>query len=218
MDSAYFVSKNDLLKWVNDTIQLDITFIEDLGAGSIYCQLLDAYYKQAVPMAKVNWKAKFEYEFMGNLKLFQQGLERIGCSKKIDLNKLARAKYQDNLEVLQWLKRYLEMTGTRLIPYDAAARRNSEQFHSHHAQKSSYVNRPGKNSLNTTLTTPLTSSKKEPENKQWEKMERIKRVLECSTQEPTAKLEMISEIVYGPPRKALFARNFNCEKIEEEVQ
>lgn len=59
MDSAYFVSKNDLLKWLNDTLHLDITFIEDLGSGSIYCQLLDAYYRQAVPMAKLNWKAKF---------------------------------------------------------------------------------------------------------------------------------------------------------------
>jgi RP/EB family microtubule-associated protein len=59
MDSAYFVSKNDLLKWVNETLQLDLVFIEDLGSGSIYCQLLDAYYKQAVPMGKVSWRAKF---------------------------------------------------------------------------------------------------------------------------------------------------------------
>lgn len=27
MDSAYFVSKNELLKWINDTLQLDITYI-----------------------------------------------------------------------------------------------------------------------------------------------------------------------------------------------
>jgi microtubule-associated protein, RP/EB family len=59
MDSAYFVSKNDLLKWINDTLQLEITYIEDLGSGSIYCQLIDAFYKQAVPMGKVNWHAKF---------------------------------------------------------------------------------------------------------------------------------------------------------------
>lgn len=61
MDSAYFVPKNELLKWVNDTLQLDITYIEDLGSGSVYCQLIDAYHRHAVPMQKVNWKAKFEY-------------------------------------------------------------------------------------------------------------------------------------------------------------
>jgi microtubule-associated protein, RP/EB family len=27
MDSAYFVSKNDLLKWINDTLQLEVTYI-----------------------------------------------------------------------------------------------------------------------------------------------------------------------------------------------
>jgi hypothetical protein len=49
------------LAWINSTLELDITFIEDLGAGSIYCQLIDAHFKGAVPMTKVNWKAKFEY-------------------------------------------------------------------------------------------------------------------------------------------------------------
>jgi hypothetical protein len=41
------------------------------------------------------------------LKIFQQSLEKIGVTKKIDIVRLAKAKYQDNLEILQWLKRYL---------------------------------------------------------------------------------------------------------------
>ena len=97
MDSAYFVSKNELLRWINDTLQLDISYIEDLGSGSVYCQLIDAYYKGAIPMQKVNWRVKFEYEFMNNLKLFYKGLEKIGANRKFDVNKLAKAKYQDNL-------------------------------------------------------------------------------------------------------------------------
>lgn len=107
MDSAYFVSKNELLKWINETLSLNISFIEDLGSGSIYCQLIDSYYRHVVPMNKVNWKAKFEYEFIGNLKIFQKALEKIGGTRKFDVNKLAKAKYQDNLETIQWLKRYL---------------------------------------------------------------------------------------------------------------
>ena len=27
MDSAYFVSKNELLKWINDTLLLDLSYI-----------------------------------------------------------------------------------------------------------------------------------------------------------------------------------------------
>lgn len=44
---------------------------------------------------------------MNNLKIFQQSLERLGISKKIDVNKLSKARSQDNLEMIQWLKRYL---------------------------------------------------------------------------------------------------------------
>jgi microtubule-associated protein, RP/EB family len=75
-------------------------------------------------MGKLNWKAKFEYEFMSNLKLFQVGLEKIGAKRRFDVVKLAKAKYQDNLETIQWLKRYLEMTGKPIEHYDALARRN----------------------------------------------------------------------------------------------
>ena len=72
-------------------------YLEDLGSGSIYCQLIDAYYKQTVPMIKINWKAKFEYEFVSNLRYFQKSLVKIGATKKIDVNRLGKARYQDNL-------------------------------------------------------------------------------------------------------------------------
>ena len=75
-------------------------------------------------MQKINWKAKFEYEFMANLKLFQNGLEKIGANRKFDVVKLSKAKYQDNLETIQWLKRYLEMTASLLQGYDPLSRRN----------------------------------------------------------------------------------------------
>jgi RP/EB family microtubule-associated protein len=89
---------------------------------------------------------------MSNLKIFQQSLEKLGISKKIDVNKLSKARSQDNLEMIQWLKRYLEMTTTKLAPYDPVARRNGEQFYSHHSQKNSFINRPGKQSLNSTMS------------------------------------------------------------------
>lgn len=44
---------------------------------------------------------------MSNLKIFQTALEKIGGGRKFDVNKLVKAKYQDNLETIQWLKRYL---------------------------------------------------------------------------------------------------------------
>ena len=55
---------------MSNALRLDIIAIEDLGSGAIYCQLLDYAFGQRVPMHKVSWKAKFEYEFIHNLKVF----------------------------------------------------------------------------------------------------------------------------------------------------
>ena len=45
-------------------------------------------------MNKINWKAKFEYDCAANLKHFQLGLDKLNTSKKIDIEKLAKGKYQ----------------------------------------------------------------------------------------------------------------------------
>lgn len=58
MDPAYFVSKNEILKWVNQLLKLNIEKIENLGTGAVYCQIADIIYPNDVAMSKVNWKAK----------------------------------------------------------------------------------------------------------------------------------------------------------------
>lgn len=60
-------------------------------------------------MAKVNWKAKNDYEFIGNLRLLQDAFKKIGIKRYVEVEKLAKAKYQDNLEFAQWLKRYYDL-------------------------------------------------------------------------------------------------------------
>ncbi len=85
MDEAYFCPRQQIVRWVNQTLNLNIEIIEDLGTGSVYCQLLDYAFGQRVPMQKVNWKAKFEYEFIANMKVFQNTLEKLGITRKIDV-------------------------------------------------------------------------------------------------------------------------------------
>jgi hypothetical protein len=36
-------------------------------------------------MQKINWKAKFDYEFIANFKVFQNTLEKLGIVKKIEV-------------------------------------------------------------------------------------------------------------------------------------
>ena len=126
MDQAYFVPRQEILKWINTLLNLNVQNIEDLGQGSIYCQLLDAAFtsKNVISMNKVNWKAKFEYECAVNLKHFQLGLDKLKSMKKIDIEKLAKGKYQENWETIQWLKKFIEMNGSIAEDYNPEQRRN----------------------------------------------------------------------------------------------
>ena len=72
MDNAYFTSKNEILKWLNNTLKLNVSKIEQAGTGAIYCQLLDVLHPGKVKLSKINWKATSELEFLQNLKILQQ--------------------------------------------------------------------------------------------------------------------------------------------------
>ena len=122
MEGAFFVPKSDLLAWVNSTLSLDLKLIEQLGTGAAYCQLVDAMYPGKVAMARVNWKARNEWQFIGNYKILQQAFAKCKIQKYIDIEKLSKGKYQDNLEFIQWLKRYFDIHNKAdKQPYDAPA-------------------------------------------------------------------------------------------------
>jgi RP/EB family microtubule-associated protein len=95
------------LKWINCTLKTDVANIEQLGSGSIYCHLLDAAYPCKVPLQKVKWNTQMEVDFISNFKVLQSCFEHLGILKNIDIQRLVRAKYQDNLEFAQWMKREL---------------------------------------------------------------------------------------------------------------
>jgi RP/EB family microtubule-associated protein len=78
-------------------MQLNLTKIEQLGSGAVYCQIVDSVHPGKVSMNKVNWKAKNDYEFIANLKILQSAFEKVGIKKHVEVERLARAKYQDNL-------------------------------------------------------------------------------------------------------------------------
>ena len=78
-------------------------------------------------MTKVRWGAKHDYEFVENYKVLQQAFAKNDIKKHIDVDKLVKAKYQDNLEFLQWLKRYFDLNFSG-AEYDAAGRRKGQDL------------------------------------------------------------------------------------------
>ena len=73
-------------------------------------------------VSKVKFDAKQEYEFVGNFKVLQDAFNKHGIDKPIPVDRLMKCKFQDNLEFLQWIKKYWEANAPQ-TEYNAAARR-----------------------------------------------------------------------------------------------
>lgn len=81
MDAAYFVGRKEILEWLNGLLRLNLSKIEETASGAIACQLLDILYPGAVPMKRVKWNAKLEYEFVHNYKILQTAFTKLKIDK-----------------------------------------------------------------------------------------------------------------------------------------
>lgn len=44
MDGAFFVGRKEIIDWINQTLNLNLTKVEQTASGAIACQLLDMMY------------------------------------------------------------------------------------------------------------------------------------------------------------------------------
>ncbi|KEG01099.1 EB1 homolog, putative [Plasmodium vinckei vinckei] len=127
MDSGVVVSRKELIEWVNSFLKLNITKIEQCSNGAIYIQLLDILFPNKSVLHKAKWNARMEYECIINYKLIQSVFNKLGIKKDMDIDKLIKGKYQDNLELLQWFKAFFERlvdyNNEEIANYDAMERR-----------------------------------------------------------------------------------------------
>lgn len=98
-------SRVDLLNWLNSTLELNYTKVEQLGSGAAYCQIMDSIYLD-LPMTRVKFDASKEYEYLNNYKILQSCFVKHKINKSIPVEKLIKCKFQDNLEFFQWIRKY----------------------------------------------------------------------------------------------------------------
>jgi len=117
-------SRTELLQWLNDLLQINYTKVEQCGTGAAYCQILDSIYGD-LPMTRVKFAAKHEYEFLANFKILQIVFKNKKIDKPIPVDRLVKCKMQDNLEFLQWIRRFWDQNYAGQA-YDAVGRRKGQ--------------------------------------------------------------------------------------------
>ncbi|KAG5417419.1 BIM1 [Candida metapsilosis] len=116
-------SRTELLQWINTILDLNYTKIEQCGTGAAFCQLMDSIVG-GVPLNKVKFNASTEYAYRHNWKILQSEFTKHRITKNIDVERLIKCRLQDNLELLQWFKRYWNENADINNQYDALGKRN----------------------------------------------------------------------------------------------
>jgi RP/EB family microtubule-associated protein len=161
MDAAYFTGRKELLDFFNDLLDLNLKKIEETAPGAIACQLTELIFPGSIPLAKISWEARTDYEFIQNYKLLQVAFTKRNVQRYVDVDKLIRAKYQDNLEFCQWLKAFYDQSGTYRDDYDPMAARakgkGGKKFNAQHGGASVSKARPPVPKVSRPRLAPVTT-------------------------------------------------------------
>ncbi|KOS18468.1 Microtubule integrity protein mal3 [Escovopsis weberi] len=114
-------SRQELVSWLNSLLQLNMAKVEQCGTGAAFCQVFDSIFMD-VPMSKVKFNVSGEYAYIQNFKILQNCFTKHQIDKPIPVEALVKCKMQDNLEFLQWTKRFWDLNYPD-HEYDAVARR-----------------------------------------------------------------------------------------------
>ncbi|KAF4803250.1 Microtubule-associated protein RP/EB family member 2 [Turdus rufiventris] len=102
------MSRHDIIAWVNDILALNYTKVEQLCSGAAYCQFMDMLFPGCISLKKVKFQAKLEHEYIHNFKLLQASFKRMNVDKVIPVEKLVKGRFQDNLDFIQWFKKFFD--------------------------------------------------------------------------------------------------------------
>ncbi|XP_075877688.1 microtubule-associated protein RP/EB family member 2 isoform X1 [Nelusetta ayraudi] len=102
------MSRHDITAWVNDILCLNYTKVEQLSSGAAYCQFMDLLFPGCIGLKKVKFQAKLEHEYIHNFKVLQASFKRMNVDKIIPVEKLVKGRFQDNLDFIQWFKKFFD--------------------------------------------------------------------------------------------------------------
>merc|ERR1711976_159050 len=81
----------------------------------------------SVQLKKVKFKTNLEHEYIQNFKVLQASFKKMNVDKIVPVDRLIKGRFQDNLEFIQWFKKFFDANyGGQ--PYDALASRGNVEI------------------------------------------------------------------------------------------
>jgi len=102
------LSRQELVQWVNDTLELNVKKVEHLCTGAVYCQFMHMMFGGKIRIKRVKWESKLEHDYIQNFKILQESFKKTGCDKTIPVERLVKGRFQDNFEFVQWFKKFFD--------------------------------------------------------------------------------------------------------------
>ncbi|KHJ98120.1 MutS domain V protein [Oesophagostomum dentatum] len=160
------ISRHELLAWVNSTIKANFSKIEEMSTGAAYCQLTHLLFRDSINLRKVKWNSRSEMDHISNWKILGTAWKTLGVDKPLQVERLTKAKFQDNFEFLQWFYKFFNANyvddGEE---YDAIAARGGEPLPAGAKGPAPARVPPSRTTTtNTTIRTTAPVTKKAPAN------------------------------------------------------
>ncbi|CAD8125254.1 unnamed protein product [Paramecium sonneborni] len=98
-------SKSEILHWINNLLKTNLTKIEQLGNGVIYCKLLNMIDPTSLNSTKIVLKTKTQIDHINNLKLLQNAMQKLHLKKQFDIDKVSKCYFHENYDLILFLKK-----------------------------------------------------------------------------------------------------------------
>ncbi|XGW22593.1 hypothetical protein V3C99_005090 [Haemonchus contortus] len=146
------ISRHELLAWVNNLLKANFSKIEEMSTGAAYCQLTHLLFRDSINLRKVKWNSRNEMDHINNWKILGTAWKALGVDKPVLVERLTKAKFQDNFEFLQWFFKFFNANYVdECEEYDALAARGGEPLPAGSKGPTPTRVAPARTSLNTTI-------------------------------------------------------------------
>eukprot|EP00800_Vazella_pourtalesii_P007170 TRINITY_DN194_c0_g1_i1.p1 TRINITY_DN194_c0_g1~~TRINITY_DN194_c0_g1_i1.p1 ORF type:complete len:298 (-),score=61.66 TRINITY_DN194_c0_g1_i1:100-930(-) len=112
--------RSEYLKWVNDSLKMNLQKVEEMCTGTAYCQFMHVLFPESIVLKRVRWFANSDHQYMDNFKILQKAFAELQVKKLIPLERLVKGNFMENYDFLVWFKVFYDANFQEWPPgYDA---------------------------------------------------------------------------------------------------